>query len=374
MNAALSLFRLLVVASALVACQSAPESTSSLFVISGNVVTDPSQAPGTYGMSFYVGDQLVGNASAVAVGNDTLLTSGHVVAGPEGVPIDRIVIRDYQGNEVHSFDPNAEGVSALVHPDFAKNGNIQNDIGAYVFDTPIPDEQLTHGVASVSASRSEAAQDVYLVGNGVQDYDTLENPNPETTSGTMRYGSNEVAGTDEGGFWIEGVAGVTEGGSEQAVSGPGDSGGGAFVTSEDGSRQLVGLMEGGGQIEGQENAAASYVVDVTTQQDFLQQVQRRGGSVEGYDFSDQKFRGDPSYDYSRSEAESPAQDGTEGSSSGTGSPEGSSKAPPAASGPRSPEASSKARPAQSGTGSPGGGSPGAAVDAVVAGAKGAASR
>lgn len=281
------------VLSLLVACQVEPNEESGLAVIDGEIVTSPDQAPGTYGVTTYSGNNILGNASAVAVSNNTFITNGHVVQS--GQQATRVDIRDYRGNVVTSFDPRntSGGVRQVINPGFTSqtgHQSAQADIGAYVFNNPIPQNRLTHGTVAVGSSTAAVNQNIYMVGNGIQDYRALD-PNKQgrtpinDSSGVLRRGTNTVAQTDEAGFFVNGAAFDSPKKTGVAVSGPGDSGGGVFRASTVGKPgEFVGLMQGGGMynpnatdpknkyfntsrnpaaIKNQPNSAYSYVVDVT---------------------------------------------------------------------------------------------------------------
>ena len=278
------------------------ENVSKIMVIGGEPVTRPDQSPGVYAIQMYNGNNIIGNASGVITGNqgaNTMLTSGHVIASDPNLAIDRVEIKDYQGNIVRSFDPSSPGVKRMINPNYYTQGN-SADIGAYVFDKPFDSSKLTHKTAQIAQQGADVNQSVYMVGNGTQDYRTYQDGNPQTASGILRFGSNSVAERDPYGFYMNGVAFNTPGTSGNSVSGPGDSGGGVFRNGANGSRQFVGLMQSGNmfktdpvtqqnsyfsptqnpsQISSQPNSAFSYVLDVTKQTDFLDQVSAQGGSV-----------------------------------------------------------------------------------------------
>jgi len=211
---------------AMSACKSTDHTESNLNVIDGSNVTEPKQSPGTYGIKSYRGTELVGTASAVAVSDTTFLAVKHVVVPETATKIDRVDIIAFDGKVVKSFNPTGVGVLRVLNPN--SNGP-HSDIGAFIFKKAIA--KLPHGFVSLAPNQYIRGQDVYIVGNGIQDYRVL-NPSSFTkeelakkNSGKLRFGFNRVAQIDSSGFYINGAAFDTPGENDISVSGPGDSGG-----------------------------------------------------------------------------------------------------------------------------------------------------
>ena len=114
---------------------------------------------------------------------------------------------------------------------------------------------LTHGTIKFNENNVAPGSPVYLVGNGIKDYRSLNDKDPESrvkygTSGTLRWGSNFIQGQDKfQNFVIDGQAFSTTNNGENAVSGPGDSGGIAYSYNEKGERFLIGILQGGLQYD-----------------------------------------------------------------------------------------------------------------------------
>jgi hypothetical protein len=293
------------------ACSRVPN-TSSISVVDGYPVTKADQAPGTYAVSFEKRDPSgnyyeVGNASAVAVGPNAFLTNAHVTESAK--QNDRVTIKDFQGNVVHSFDPNQGQTKVVQNQQY---DGFKNDIGAFILPQNLGQEKLSQGVLPVAASGPGLGDKVKLVGAGYNGYQAYYEGDrrPENASGILRYGENTISETGGGVNWFDGIAFKKEGSQGQNVSTPGDSGGSLITSDANGLPQLSALMTGGAHGSGdqvfsksqsgsidqisktdgsknpvsisqakQVNSASSYGTDLSSQSAFLQTISEQGANI-----------------------------------------------------------------------------------------------